>query len=118
MNTESSSKRIYTTYGKKTLEASEPWTPVESPAKGWWRFFKVGVEMVAVLRTATSGQRGRLAGDIRTAGAAGFASDGDRSGLQGRRSVMGGLLSLQGCVVVLNCGALRREVCLRYGYEA
>ena len=38
-------KRIYTTYGKKTLEAGEPWTPVETPAQGGWRFFKVGVEM-------------------------------------------------------------------------
>ena len=38
-------KRIYTTYGKKTLEADEPWTPVEAPAQGGWRFFKVGVEM-------------------------------------------------------------------------
>ena len=46
-------KRIYTIYGKKTLEGShggeprtiEPWTPVESPAQGGWRFFKVGVEM-------------------------------------------------------------------------
>ena len=25
--------------------ASEPWTPVETPAQGGWRFFKVGVEM-------------------------------------------------------------------------
>ena len=38
-------KRVYTTYGKKTLEAAEPWTPVETPAQGGWRFFKVGVEM-------------------------------------------------------------------------
>ena len=38
-------KRVYTTYGKKTLEASEPWTPVETPVQGGWRFFKVGVEM-------------------------------------------------------------------------
>ena len=46
-------KRIYTTYGKKTLEGShggeprtiEPWTPVETPTQGGWRFFKVGVEM-------------------------------------------------------------------------
>ena len=38
-------KRIYTTYGKKTLEAAEPWTAVETPAQGGWRFFKVGVEM-------------------------------------------------------------------------
>ena len=45
-------KRIYTTYGKKTLEGShggeparEMWTPVETPAQGGWRFFKVGVEM-------------------------------------------------------------------------
>ena len=46
-------KRIYTTYGKKTLEGShrgeprmiELWTPVETPAQGEWRFFKVGVEM-------------------------------------------------------------------------
>lgn len=46
-------KRIYTMYGKKTLEGShggepctiEPWTPVEKPAQGGWRFFKVGVEM-------------------------------------------------------------------------
>ena len=45
-------KRIYTTYGRKTLEGShgdeparEMWTPVETPAQGGWRFFKVGVEM-------------------------------------------------------------------------
>ena len=38
-------KRVYTTYGKKTLEAIEPWTLVETPAQGGWRFFKVGVEM-------------------------------------------------------------------------
>ena len=38
-------KRVYTTYGKKTLEVVEPWTPVEMPAQGRWRFFKVGVEM-------------------------------------------------------------------------
>lgn len=46
-------KRIYTIYGKRTLEGShggdsrtiEPWTPVETPAQGGWRFFKVGVEM-------------------------------------------------------------------------
>lgn len=46
-------KRIYTTYGKKTLVGSregepctiEQWTPVETPAQGGWRFFKVGVEM-------------------------------------------------------------------------
>ncbi len=38
-------KRVYTIYGKKTLEAAEPWTPVEMPAQGGWRFFKVGVEM-------------------------------------------------------------------------
>ena len=38
-------KQIYTTYGKKTLEAGESWTPVETPAQGGWRFFKVGVEM-------------------------------------------------------------------------
>ena len=38
-------KRIYTTYGKKTLESGEPWMPVETPAQGGWRFFKVGVEM-------------------------------------------------------------------------
>ena len=46
-------KRVYTTYGKKTLEGSHggdpctigPWTPVEMPAQGGWWFFKVGVEM-------------------------------------------------------------------------
>ena len=38
-------KRVYTTYGKKTLDADEPWTPVEMPAQGGWRFFKVTVEM-------------------------------------------------------------------------
>ena len=45
-------KRIYTTYGRKTLEGShggeparEMWTPVETPAQGGWRFFKVGVEV-------------------------------------------------------------------------
>ena len=45
-------KRIYTTYGRKMLEGSrgdeparEMWTPVETPAQGGWRFFKVGVEM-------------------------------------------------------------------------
>ena len=44
---------LYTIYGKMTLEGShggepctsEPWTPVETPALGGWRFFKVGVEM-------------------------------------------------------------------------
>ena len=45
MNTESSAKRIYMTYGKKTLDVAEPWTPVEAPAQGGWRFFEVGVEM-------------------------------------------------------------------------
>ena len=45
-------KRVYTTYGRKMLEGShggeparEMWTPVETPAQGGWRFFKVGVEM-------------------------------------------------------------------------
>ena len=38
-------KRVYTTYGKKTLEAGEPWMPIKTPAQGGWRFFKVGVEM-------------------------------------------------------------------------
>ena len=38
-------KRIYTIYGRKTLESGEPWTPVETSAQGGWRFFKVGVEM-------------------------------------------------------------------------
>ena len=38
-------KRVYTTYGRKTLEAGEPWTPVETPTQGGWRFFRVGVEM-------------------------------------------------------------------------
>lgn len=45
-------KRVYTTYGRKTLEGShggeparEMWTPVETPAQGGWRFFKVGVEV-------------------------------------------------------------------------
>ena len=35
-------KRVYTTYGKKTLEAGEAWSSVETPAQGVWRFFKVG----------------------------------------------------------------------------
>ena len=45
--------------------------------------------MVAVLRTATSGQRGRFVGDIRTAGrhvefeGGGFASDGDKPDMRG-----------------------------------
>ena len=45
-------KRVYTTYGRKMLEGShggeparEMWPPVETPAQGGWRFFKVGVEM-------------------------------------------------------------------------
>ncbi len=38
-------KRIYTIYGKKTLDATEQWSPVETPAQGGWRFFKIGVEM-------------------------------------------------------------------------
>ena len=30
---------------KAANSAREMWTPVETPAQGGWRFFKVGVEM-------------------------------------------------------------------------
>ena len=52
LNDAEAAKGVYTTDGKKTLDGShggeparEMWTPVETPAQGGWRFFKVGVEM-------------------------------------------------------------------------
>ena len=53
-------KRVCTIYGKKTLEDSyggeprtiEPWTPVETPAQGGWRFFKVSGEYCCARKKA------------------------------------------------------------------